>query len=402
MSSSPTDDARWSRAVDRCRRWASRVAEGTILEWRKQPGDWVEADETIADVTTDKVDVEIPSPASGRLARILAEPGDTVAVGDADRRDRRRRDGRARRIRDESPPGRATRPRSAATDGARPDRSGFFSPVVRRIADKHGIDLEQVEGTGIGGRVRKKDVLAYVEARRQRATRSASAVLHTESPYRPEPTRRRARSRAARGGRVAPSGERREPMTPMRQAIARHMVEQPPHGGALHDDRRGRHVARRGAARRAQARRWRSAASPSPISPSSPRRRSRRSSSTRPQRLGRRRRDRPPRRRQPRDRGRPRRRADRAGDPPRPSGSASRAWPRRSPTSPSARARSGSSPTRSTAARSRSPTRGSSGPCSRRRSSTSRRWRSSTSRRSSSGRWWSTDEAAAIRSRSGR
>ena len=58
------------------------VSEGTILEWRKQPGDWVEADETIADVTTDKVDVEIPAPASGRLARIIAEPGDTVPVGE--------------------------------------------------------------------------------------------------------------------------------------------------------------------------------------------------------------------------------------------------------------------------------------------------------------------------------
>ena len=58
------------------------VSEGTILEWRKQPGDWVEADETIADVTTDKVDVEIPSPASGRLAKIVVEAGDTVPVGE--------------------------------------------------------------------------------------------------------------------------------------------------------------------------------------------------------------------------------------------------------------------------------------------------------------------------------
>ena len=57
------------------------VAEGTILEWRKRPGDWVEADETICDVSTDKIDVEIPSPASGRLERILVEPGETVPVG---------------------------------------------------------------------------------------------------------------------------------------------------------------------------------------------------------------------------------------------------------------------------------------------------------------------------------
>src|SRR4051794_33781046 len=59
------------------------MAEGTIAEWRKQPGDWVEADETVCEVTTDKIDVEIPSPANGRLTRILAEPGETVAVGTA-------------------------------------------------------------------------------------------------------------------------------------------------------------------------------------------------------------------------------------------------------------------------------------------------------------------------------
>ncbi len=57
------------------------VAEGTIVEWLKRPGDWVEADEIVCVVTTDKVDVEIPSPASGRLERILVEPDETVAVG---------------------------------------------------------------------------------------------------------------------------------------------------------------------------------------------------------------------------------------------------------------------------------------------------------------------------------
>ncbi len=57
------------------------VAEGTIVEWRKRAGDWVEADEPVCDVTTDKVDVEIPSPVSGRLERILVEPGTTVDVG---------------------------------------------------------------------------------------------------------------------------------------------------------------------------------------------------------------------------------------------------------------------------------------------------------------------------------
>ena len=58
------------------------VSEGTVVEWRKKPGDWVEADETICDVTTDKIDVEIPAPAAGRLLEILVEAGTTVDVGD--------------------------------------------------------------------------------------------------------------------------------------------------------------------------------------------------------------------------------------------------------------------------------------------------------------------------------
>jgi pyruvate/2-oxoglutarate dehydrogenase complex dihydrolipoamide acyltransferase (E2) component len=57
------------------------VAEGTIVEWRKRAGDWVQADEPICDITTDKIDVEVPSPSSGRVERVLVEPGETVSVG---------------------------------------------------------------------------------------------------------------------------------------------------------------------------------------------------------------------------------------------------------------------------------------------------------------------------------
>src|SRR4051812_6310795 len=129
------------------------VSEGTILEWRKQPGDWVEADETIADVTTDKVDVEIPSPASGRVAKLIVAAGETVEVGSA-----------IAEIDASASPGQAhpDEDRATAPESDEADRSGFISPVVRRIADKHRIDLAEVEGTGIGGRIRKKDVLAHV------------------------------------------------------------------------------------------------------------------------------------------------------------------------------------------------------------------------------------------------
>jgi pyruvate/2-oxoglutarate dehydrogenase complex dihydrolipoamide acyltransferase (E2) component len=173
------------------------VSEGTILEWRKQPGDWVEADETVADVTTDKVDVEIPSPASGRLVRLSAEAGDTVAVGETIAEiDPAARAGEAH-------PDEDTGEHAAVEEPG--DRSGFISPVVRRIADKHDIDLSQVEGTGIGGRIRKKDVLAHVGGEEAVKT---PPVLHSESPYKPEP---------------AKNGDR-EPLTPMRKAIAEHML----------------------------------------------------------------------------------------------------------------------------------------------------------------------------------
>jgi len=179
------------------------VSEGTIVEWRKQPGEAVAADETICEVSTDKVDVEIPAPADGRLVRILAEPGTTVPVGEP-----------IAEI--ASGAGEIAESVQGSTSAAETDRSAFISPVVRRIADRHGIDLAQVQGTGIGGRVRKTDVLAFVE-------RPAERPLHIESPYRPEAD---AEPVAVNGGGApATVGGRREPMSPMRQAIARHMVE---------------------------------------------------------------------------------------------------------------------------------------------------------------------------------
>jgi 2-oxoglutarate dehydrogenase E2 component (dihydrolipoamide succinyltransferase) len=235
------------------------VAEGTIVEWRKRPGDWVQADEPVCDVTTDKVDVEIPSPVSGRLERILVEPGTTVAVGTPLAEiDPAARPGEAHPQeevpRESQPAGRPAEtpdrtPQASdlgarATEGAagngEGDRSRFFSPVVRRIAEKHGVDLMQVTGTGIGGRVRKKDVLAYIESHEGAARETpAQPVLHIESPYQPEetaapaaPSEAATEAAAAASAAGAPPPRlieelapgRREPMSPMRQAIARHML----------------------------------------------------------------------------------------------------------------------------------------------------------------------------------
>jgi 2-oxoglutarate dehydrogenase dihydrolipoamide succinyltransferase (E2 component) len=235
VSSSPTDQV---VQVEMPQMGVS-VAEGTIVEWRKRAGDWVEADEPICDITTDKIDVEVPSPSSGRVEKILVEPGETVGVGtplaeinpgarpgeahpEEDVTQARTQDAGAPE-RDE--PGVHTTPPAHPGDGE-PDRSGFYSPVVRRIADKHGVDLSNVHGTGIGGRIRKRDVLAYIEAG-ETAEAKPDRPLHMESPYRPdEPAAPEPEPVAAAGeaGEVF-STERREPMSPMRQQIARHMVE---------------------------------------------------------------------------------------------------------------------------------------------------------------------------------
>jgi pyruvate/2-oxoglutarate dehydrogenase complex dihydrolipoamide acyltransferase (E2) component len=197
------------------------VADGTIVEWRKRPGDWVEADETICEVTTDKVDVEIPSPAAGRLDRILAEAGEEVAVGSPIAEiDAGASAGEAHPDEHHDEPDREP--------GDEPDRSGFHSPVARRIAAEHGIDLDEIEGTGIGGRVRKRDVLARVEADSGRSDHSRP--LHIESPYRPDEPAEPALEPAADGHAgsdgvvVEELAGRREALSPMRRAIARHMV----------------------------------------------------------------------------------------------------------------------------------------------------------------------------------
>jgi pyruvate/2-oxoglutarate dehydrogenase complex dihydrolipoamide acyltransferase (E2) component len=178
------------------------VAEGTILEWRKGPGDWVEADEPICDVSTDKVDVEVPSPTSGRLERILIEPGETVPVGTP-----------LATLDTAAEPGEAHSQESPPPEN---DRSRVYSPVVRRIAAEHGVDLEQVEGGGVGGRVRKADLIAFLEdggAREEPRERP----MHIESPYQPEP-----QPAAAAEELIGPT--RRERMSPMRTQIAQHML----------------------------------------------------------------------------------------------------------------------------------------------------------------------------------
>ncbi len=202
------------------------VAEGTILEWRKRAGDWVEADETLCDASTDKVDVEIPSPAAGRLTEILVEPGETVSVGTPLAEiDTGAKAGESHP--DESEAAGPAGP--VAEEAAEKDRSRVYSPVVRRIAEEHGVDLDAVTGKGVGGRVRKADLVAFLE-NGDSAPSPQGRPMHIESPYKPEPEPAIERESATAVGNADAAealvgSTRREPMSPMRQQIARHMVD---------------------------------------------------------------------------------------------------------------------------------------------------------------------------------
>src|SRR5579875_686128 len=155
------------------------VAEGTIVAWRVEVGDRVSADQTLCDISTDKIETEVPAPAAGIVAEILVGVEQTVEVGVVLAR-LAVGDGAsvtaAAAPAPEAPEASAA-PTAAApattptpspvpsTASSRPGAGGNgrrYSPVVQRIAAEHGIDLASVPGTGRGGRVRKQDVLALV------------------------------------------------------------------------------------------------------------------------------------------------------------------------------------------------------------------------------------------------
>jgi 2-oxoglutarate dehydrogenase E2 component (dihydrolipoamide succinyltransferase) len=177
------------------------VSEGTITRWMKQVGDHIEADETIVEISTDKVDTEIPSPASGIVREILANDGDTVpvntriaviAVGDA---------GDAVAPADTAPTDNAEEtpatPETAQTMSSQPapepeaangsngdeDDSGrtFISPVVARMLAEHRLDVNQITGSGRGGRVTKKDVQGFIDS----GGAQAEPVIHDVPHFAP-------------------------------------------------------------------------------------------------------------------------------------------------------------------------------------------------------------------------
>ena len=202
------------------------ITEGTILEWKKQVGDSIAKDETLLEISTDKVDSEIPSPATGTIVEIIAQVNDTIPVGDVIARIGEV--GESASTEEVSVETAPTEESVPAEPDLVPDieevvqseiviekpiiQSGkrFYSPLVKSIAKKEGItqaELDALMGTGNNGRVNKQDILAYLKIR------TAGAPTHTEDV-------------SEQPASIVPTmSDEIEPMSRMRKRIAEHMVQ---------------------------------------------------------------------------------------------------------------------------------------------------------------------------------
>jgi pyruvate dehydrogenase E2 component (dihydrolipoamide acetyltransferase) len=256
------------------------VSEGTITKWLKSEGEEIAADEALLEISTDKVDTEIPSPASGVVQQILAQEGETVAVGTkiavispedgaaqapetppepataqaaqeseaaagaegetptAEQVEEAREAEPEAAETMETPPEPAPQAEAAAPEpvaappepvaaAPEPDGDGrpegkFVSPVVARIAAEHDVDVSQIEGSGRGGRVTKKDILKHVESAPAQ-TRAAPAEEEAQAPAAPAPQKQPQAPATAPAAAPAGAGETVEPMSAMRKGIAEHM-----------------------------------------------------------------------------------------------------------------------------------------------------------------------------------
>ncbi len=215
------------------------IAEGTIVRWIKKVGDAVDRDEPLFEISTDKVDAEIPSPAAGVLLDIAVKEGETVPVNSvvgtigaagaavqtaassapAPPAPTSAADGSAPQAGPASAvpsPAAPETPAPAAASPASGERRRS-SPLVRRIAKEHNVDVSQIAGTGIGGRVTKNDILGFID----KGGAAPAARIASKDTRQPAPP-------AAPGLPHAPvpslPGDRVEPMSVMRRKIAEHMV----------------------------------------------------------------------------------------------------------------------------------------------------------------------------------
>ncbi|HJE11514.1 MAG TPA: 2-oxoglutarate dehydrogenase, E2 component, dihydrolipoamide succinyltransferase [Corynebacterium glutamicum] len=196
------------------------VTEGTITQWLKAVGDTVEVDEPLLEVSTDKVDTEIPSPVAGTIVEILADEDDTVDVGaviarigDANAAAAPAEEEAApaeeeaapaeeeEPVKEEPKKEAANTPAAAsATVSASGDNVPYVTPLVRKLAEKHGVDLNTVTGTGIGGRIRKQDVLAAANG--EAAPAEAAAPVSAWSTKSVDPEKAKLRGTTQKVNRI--------------------------------------------------------------------------------------------------------------------------------------------------------------------------------------------------------
>jgi pyruvate dehydrogenase E2 component (dihydrolipoyllysine-residue acetyltransferase) len=213
------------------------IVEGTINKWLKKPGDKVQRDEPLFEISTDKVDAEIPAPASGVLQEIKVTEGTTVGVNTVV--GTIAVDGEAAAAKPAAAPAKAAPPAPAPKEEKKPapapvqaaappapaakeeEDETRSSPLVRKIAREHGVSLSQVSGTGLGGRITKQDITQFIENQASRVGTDASVRPAERSEAVPSP----APSPAPRPAAPAPYPGDLVPMTNMRKLIAKHMIE---------------------------------------------------------------------------------------------------------------------------------------------------------------------------------
>ncbi|GAB77256.1 2-oxoglutarate dehydrogenase E2 component [Austwickia chelonae] len=206
------------------------VTEGTVTRWLKNVGDTVEVDEPLLEVSTDKVDTEIPSPVAGTLQEILVQEDETAPVG----ADLAVIGGEATGAAEQGSPEPPTEEKAEAAPAAPPapreedaapqqeqakvtesDQTAYVTPLVRKLAAEHGVELASLKGTGVGGRIRKQDVLEAASAKQQAAAPAAPVV----------PASPPAAATAASAPVVSSKRGTTEKMSRLRKIIAQRMVE---------------------------------------------------------------------------------------------------------------------------------------------------------------------------------
>jgi len=212
------------------------IFEGTITKWLKKPGDTVQQDEPLFEISTDKVDAEIPSPAAGTLSEIKAQAGTTVQIntvvatisvaGTAGAAPATPQPGGQPSVQAAPPAAVEAAPEadSDASDGESGERVRS-SPLVRKIARENNLDLSKVPGTGSAGRITKEDILGYLAKGGAAAPAAKPAAPPAAAPAPAPPPPAAAKPPAPAPAPVVTAGDELVPLTRMRSIIAQRMVD---------------------------------------------------------------------------------------------------------------------------------------------------------------------------------